>query len=154
MRAAETLSWKVKVFDCNAQKIKDYDILKGHYKDFIKKLKKKCATKEEFSEAMNREMMWMFWGRCEWELILELDDDDLIWLIPLVGCREPEETSIEVGADNTFDWLGFLKTKNLNSRDQVKIDVYDQLKYRWEDFITYLWTTRQKYERWSPKFDV
>lgn len=154
MKEAKTLSWKVKVFDCNAQKIKDYDIFNGHYKDFVKKLKKKCATKEEFSEAMNREMMWMFWGRCEWELILELDDDDLIWLIPWVGCREPETVSIEVGADNTFDWLGFLKTKNLNSRDQVKIDVYDQLKYRWEDFITYLWTTRQKYERWSPKFDV
>lgn len=154
MRAAETLSWKVKVFDCNAQKIKDYDILSGHYKDFVKELKKKCVTKEEFSDTMNREMMWMFWGRCEWELILALDDDDLIWLIPWVGCREPEEASIEVGADNTFDWLGFSKTKNLNSEDQVKIDVYDQLKYRWEDFITYLWTTRQKYERWSPKFDV
>lgn len=153
MKEAKTLSWKVKIFDCNAQKIKDYDILNGHYKDFVKKLKKKCATKEDFSEAMNREMMWMFCGRCEWELILELDDDDLIWLIPWVGCREPEVASIEVGADPTFDWLGFLRTKNLNSRDQVKIDVYDQLKYRWEDFITYLWTTRQKYERWNKKFE-
>ena len=98
-------------------------------------------------------MMWMFWGRCEWELILELDDDDLIWLIPWAGCREPEKVSIEVGADNTFDWLGFLRTKNLNINDQVKIDVYDQLKYRWEDFITYLWTTRQKYARWNKKFE-
>ena len=141
MKEAQTLSWKVKVFDCNVQKIKDYDILKGHYKDFVKKLKKKCATKDEFSKALDREMMWMFWGRCEWELIIELDDDDLIWLIPWVGCREPEEASLEVGADNTFDWLGFLKTKNLNINDQAKIDVYDQLKYRWDDFITYLWTT-------------
>ena len=33
------LSWKVKIFDCNAQRIKDYDILKGHYKDFVKDLK-------------------------------------------------------------------------------------------------------------------
>ena len=152
-KEAETLSWKVKIFDCNAQKIKDYDILKGHYKDFVKKLKKKCTTREEFSKAMDREMMWMFWGRCEWELILELDDDDLIWLIPWAGCREPDVASIEVGADNTFDWLGFLRTKNLNINDQVKIDVYDQLKYRWDDFITYLWTTRQKYERWHPKFE-
>ena len=72
MREAKTLSWKVKIFDCNAQRIKDYDILKGHYKDFVKKLKKKCATKEEFSKAMDREMMWMFWARAEWELLLSL----------------------------------------------------------------------------------
>ena len=153
MKEAEMLSWKVKVFDCNAQRIKDYDIFKGHYKDFVKKLKKKCTNKEEFSEAMDREMMWMFWSRCEWELIIELDEDDLIWLIPWVGGREPEKISIEVGADNTFDWLGFLKTVNLNGDNRAKIDVYDQLKYRWDDFITYLWTTRQKYERWHPKFE-
>ncbi len=153
MKEAEMLSWKVKVFDCNAQRIKDYDIFKGYYKDFVKKLKKKCANKEEFSEAMDREMMHMFWSRCEWELIIELDEDDLIWLIPWVGCKEPEKTSIEVGADNTFDWLGFLKTVNLNGDNRAKIDVYDQLKYHWDDFITYLWTTRQKYERWHPKFE-
>ena len=153
MKEAETLSWKVKIFDCNAQKIKDYDILKYQYKDFVKKLKKKCTTKEEFSEAMDREMTRMFWARAEWELIIELDEDGLIWLAPWVGCREPEVASIEVVADTTFNWLGFLKTKNLNSQDQVKIDVYDQLKYRWEDFITYLWTTRQRYERWDPKFE-
>ena len=153
MKEAEMLSWKVKVFDCNAQRIKDYNIFKGHYKDFVKKFKKKCANKEEFSEAMDREMMHMFWSRCEWELIIELDENNHIWLTPWVGCKEPEKTSIEVGADNAFDWLGFLKTVNLNGDNRAKIDVYDQLKYRWDDFITYLWTTRQKYERWHPKFE-
>lgn len=152
MKEAETLSWKVKVFDCNAQRIKDYDILKGHYKDFIKKLKKKCANKEEFSEAMNREMMWMFWARCEWELILELDENNHIWLTPWVGCREPESVRIDVTEDASFDWQGFLKTQTLNYQNCEKIDVYDQLRYKWDDFITYLWTTRQKYERWHEKY--
>ena len=152
MRRAETLSWKVKIFDCNAQKIKDYDILKGHYKDFVKKLKKKCTTKEEFSEAMNREMMWMFWARAEWELILELDEDGHIWLEPWVGCREPEAVRIDITENTDFDWQGFSKKQIINYQNCAKIDVYDQLKYRWDDFIAYLWTTRQKYERWDPKF--
>ena len=39
MKEAETLSWKVKYFNCNAQKIEDYDILKGRYKDIVKKLR-------------------------------------------------------------------------------------------------------------------
>ena len=153
MRRAETLSWKVKIFDCNAQKIKDYDILKGHYKDFVKKLKKKCATREEFSKAMDREMMWMFWARAEWELILELENDNHIWLGPWVGCREPEAVRIDVTKDTSFDWQGFSKKQIINYQNCAKIDVYDQLKYRWDDFIAYLWTTRQKYERWDPKFE-
>ena len=153
MKEAEILSWKVKIFDCNAQKIKDYDIFKGHYKDFVKKLKKKCTTKEEFSTAMDREMQWMFWARAEYELIMELDDNDRIWLTPWVGCREPEGASIEVGNDASFDWRSFLNTKNLNYQNCTKIDIYSQLKYRWDEFITYLWTTRQKYERWDKKFE-
>ena len=152
MPKSTTLSWKVKVFDCNAQRIKDYDILKGHYKDFVKKLKKKCATKEEFSEAMDREMMYMFWSRCEWELILELDENNHIWLNPWAGCREPENVRIDVTNNTDFDWRGFLNTCHLyNNRE--KIDVYNMLKYRWNEFITYLWTTRQKYERWNSKFE-
>ena len=152
MKEAKILSWKVKVFDCNAQKIKDYDILKGHYKDFVKKLKKKCATKEEFSQAMDREMMHMFWSRCEWELIIELDENNHIWLNPWAGCRYPEDVRIDVTNNIDFDWSGFINTCHLHNNYE-KIDVYDQLKYRWDDFIIYLWTTRQKYERWYPKFE-
>lgn len=151
---SNTLSWKVKIFDINSQQIKDYDILKGHYKDFVKNLKKNCANKEEFSKAMDREMMWMFWSRSEYELILELDENNHIWLEPWVGCREPENVRIDVTDDTSFDWQGFLKTLTLNYQNCEKIDVYDQLKYRWDDFITYLWTTRQKYERWHPKFEA
>jgi hypothetical protein len=152
MKEAKTLSWKVKVFDCNAQRIEDYDIFKGHYKDFVKKLKKKCATKEEFSKAMGREMIYMFWSRCEWELIIELDKNNHIWLNPLVGCKELENVRIDVTNNEDFDWQSFLNTCHLHN-NREKIDVYDQLKYRWDDFITYLWTTRQKYERWHPKFE-
>ena len=152
MKEAKTLSWKVKVFDCNAQRIKDYDILKGHYKDFVKKLKKKCATKEEFSKAMDHEMMWMFWSRSEWELVVELDENNRIWLNPWVGCREPENVRIDVTHDTSFDWQGFISTLHLYNNCE-KIDVYDVLKYRWDEFITYLWTTRQRYEHWHPKFD-
>ena len=151
---SKTLSWKVKYFNCNAQRVEDYDILKGHYKDFVKKLKKKCANIEEFSIAMDREMRWMFWARAEYELILELDtEDNYIWLGPLVGCREPECARIDMTNCEDFDWRGFLDTLKLNYQNCAKIDIYAQLRFRWEEFITYLWTTRQKYERWNSKYE-
>jgi hypothetical protein len=151
-KANVPFSWKVKYFNCNAQRIEDYDMLKGRYKDFIKKLKKKCVNKAEFSEAMDREMMYRFWSRAEWELVIELSDDNRIWLNPWVGCREPADIRIDVTDAEDFDWRGFINTQYLHNNCQ-KIDVYDQLKYRWDDFITFLWTTRLKYERWHPKFE-
>lgn len=152
MKEAKTLSWKVKHFSCNAQCIQDYDILKGHYKEFVKKLKKKCSTKEEFNKAMDREMRWMFWARAEWELVIELTEDNHIWLNPWVGCSEPENARIDVTEDTSFDWRGFISTLLLHNNCK-KIDIYDVLKYKWDDFITYLWTTRQKYERWDKKYE-
>ena len=56
------MTWLVKIFDQNAQKITDYDVLK-YREDQIKKLKKKCATKEEFSTKMRSECMYYVSGR-------------------------------------------------------------------------------------------
>ena len=151
MKPVQTLVWKVKYFNCNSQKIEDYNILKGHYTDFVKKLKKKCANKAEFSEAMDREMRWMFWSRAEWELILEVDEDKHLWLSPWVGCREPEQARIDVTNNKDFNWQDFLATQWLYN-NSVKIDVYDQLKFNWDEFINLLWHTRLKYERYDIKF--
>ena len=43
-KEVKPFSWIVKIFDCNAQKIKDYDILK-YREDDIKKLKKKYTLR-------------------------------------------------------------------------------------------------------------
>lgn len=148
------LSWKVKNFDINKQAIVDYNVLK-YRENFIKKLKKKCATKEEFAEKLRREFQWMYWSRSEHELIIKIDDDGRVWLEPWCGCKNPEDVKIDVTDDNSFDWKGFA-TYHISKQicdNKAKIDVYDQLKYIWDDFITYLWVTRLKWERKNPKFD-
>lgn len=148
------LSWKVKNFDCNADKIEDYDILK-YREDFIKKLKKKCETKEEFSKKMCREMMWSYWSKAEYELIIRLTDDGRVVLLPWCGSRDPEGEAVDVTEDTTFDWRGFA-TENIGKsiyKNEAKIDIYSQLEYRWKEFVDYCWHTRLKYERKDSKFD-
>lgn len=152
-KESNSLSWLVTYYDCNADKIKYYDILK-YRKEFIKKLKKKCDTKEEFAEKMRREMMYYYWSKCEWELIIEVDDDNRIWLNPWVGCREPENVRIDVTDREDFDWRGLAEShigKQIY-RNKAKIDVFDQIDWRWTEFIDYCWYTRLKYERDNPKF--
>ena len=148
------MTWTVKHFNFNKNIIEDYNPLK-HYDDWIKKHKKKCVTKAEFAEALKREMMWRFWSKCEWELIISTDDKNNIWLSPWVGCNNIEEAKINVTNDNTFDWRNFAE-KHIKSQifgNEAKIDVYDQLEWKWEEFVDYIWYTRLKYERKNPKFE-
>lgn len=142
------LSWLVKNFDCNAQVIEDYDVLK-YREDEIKKLKKKCATKEEFAKALRSECLYHYWSRAEYELIIERTEDGRIWLLPWCGCIEPEKVKIDVTDDNKFDWKGFAE-EHIGKQifgNEAKIDVYDQLCLVWDDFVDYVYNYHHKWQR-------
>lgn len=142
------MSWKVKNYCINSNKIWDYDVLE-YREDQIKKLKKKWTTKEEFAEAMRSEMMWQYWSRCEYEVIIEVDDNNRVWLSPWVGCRDPESVKIDVTDDENFDWRSFAEyhIERQIYNDKAKIDIYDQLQWKWSDFIDYCWNYRHKWQR-------
>lgn len=135
------LKWIVYRHNFNADKIETYNVLGSkHFLEEIKKIMKKCKDRDEFSEALKIEMMYHFWSRCEWELIIEITEDNRIFLIPWVGCREPDEVKIDVTDDESFDWRGFaeLHIGQQVYKTKAKIDVYDQLNYRWEEFVDYV----------------
>ena len=149
------MTWLVKYFDCNNQAIEDFDILKYRESD-IKKMKKNSETKEIFAEKLRSEMMWRFWSKAEWEMIIEITKDNRVLLKPWVGFYDIEKATVDVTDDSMFDWIGFAE-EHINKqrhKNRAKIDIYDQLTYgdNWERLVTYLWTTRFKYERDHPKF--
>ena len=153
-REIKPLSWLVTYHDCNADKIKYYDILK-YRQDFIKQLKKKCATKEEFAEKLCGEFMWLFWSKAQWEMIIEIDDDGRVWLSPWVGSRNNEK--IDVTDRTDFNWKDFANEhigKQIY-KNRAKVDVFDQLTYsdQFEKLVDMCWYTQLKYERTNPKFD-
>ena len=147
-REFKPLTWKVKNYCINSNKIWDYDVLE-YREDQIKKFKKKYPTKEEFAEKMRREMMWQYWSRTEYEVIIEFDDNNRIWLSPWVGCIDPKSVKIDVTDDESFDWRGFAEKQISQQiyKNKAKIDVWDQLEYRFDEFIDYIWNYRHKYQR-------
>ena len=145
MNKLKPMSWKVKRFDCNAQKIIDYDIL-HNLESEIKKLKKINKTKDEFEDAFKRRIMWQYWGRCEYELIIVKSDERII-LSPWVGCFNPSQVEIDVTNYDDFDWIGFADKHIRNGRREAKIDIYNQVMYRWDEFLNYCWNYRHKYQR-------
>lgn len=136
------MKWLVKRFDCNKQEIVDYDVLE-YKKDFLNKLRKESRTKEDFSEKLKREMMYQYWSRAEHEIVVEKRDDKII-LSPWVGCRNPSEAEIDVTNDKSFNWKSFAE-KHIGQqifKDKAKIDIYDQLEWNWDNFVTYCWKTK------------
>ena len=145
----------VKYYNCNANKIEDYDVLKRREFE-IKKFKKKCADKEDFANELRGEFMWRFWSKAEWELVVTKTTDGRVSLSPWCGCPDPDDCSIDVTDDKSFNWSDFSDEhiKRQSFKNQAKIDVYDQIMYgdRFDKIVDELWYTRLPYERDNPKF--
>ena len=136
-------SWFVMNYNCNANRIEQYDAL-SYSIGWMRKLKRQCKDIGEFTEKLNNEMLWRYWSRAEYELILEKCNNEL-WLKPWCGCHNPEEVKINV-TDNNF-WQEFAKQHDNWWDNEAKIDIYDQLKFKWSEFVDYCWNTHLPYER-------
>lgn len=141
--------WNVKVFNWNRQLIENFDVLK-YREDEIKKLKKKYKdNKEEFGKALRVRLMSQYWSRSEWEIIITRTEDERIVLSPWCGAQDAAAVSIDVTDDTDFDWKEFanLHISKQVFKDRAKVDVYDQIEYRWDDFLDFVWSYRHKYQR-------
>ena len=136
------LSWNVYYHNVNSEKIETYNVLKNN--TYLMKMVKEYKDKDEFAKALRGEMIYHFWCRCEWELIVEIAEDNHIYLYPWAGCRKPEEARIDVTDNADFDWRGFaeLHIGKQIYKNKAKIDVYDQLEYVWDDFLDYVWNSK------------
>lgn len=141
------LEWNVFYYDINRNKITTYNIFRhGRFNKYVEKAFKTSKTKEEFAKILRRELMYYFWSKAEWELVIELDEDNHIFLIPWCGCRNPEEVKIDVTNDTSFDWSGFAKKQIERQiyKNEAKIDVYDQIEYVWDNFLEYIWNSKKE----------
>ena len=65
------LFWNVYIYSFNEKKIITYDIFShASFLDDLKKLKKKKPTFDVFKEEIRKLLMYYFWSKCEWEIIL------------------------------------------------------------------------------------
>ena len=144
---AKPFSYLVTEYDINSNVIKSYDVLR-YREDTVKKMKKKCATKEEFSEALRSDIMYQYWSRAEYELIIRLTEDGRVILRPWCGCRNPDDVEIDVTDREDYDWKSFAE-QHINKRysNDAKVDIYDQLRFVWDDFVDYVWNYHHKWQR-------
>ena len=82
-----SLVWNVIYHSVNEDKIKTFNVFNhGGFREDLKKLYKKYPEKEEFAEELRRSLMYYFWCKCEWEIIIG----------PWCGGRDTKEIKVDV----------------------------------------------------------
>lgn len=143
------MKWMAYYYSINRDEIKEFNIFDHRrFREDVQKLvkKRKRIKKEDFKKELRSELFYYFCSRCEWELVIEVSEDNRIFLNPWCGCREPDKVKVDVTDDNSFNWKDFAE-KHISQQiydNEAKIDVYDQVYYVWEDFEEYVWKNRKE----------
>ena len=65
------IEWYVYYYDSNAQKIIKWNVFNhGTFNKEVDKLLREKPTKEEFIDKLKRQLMYYFWSKCQYEIIL------------------------------------------------------------------------------------
>ena len=93
------LVWNVVYHDINADRIKVYNIFKhGGFMENLQKHYKKHKTKDAFAEALRRSLMYYFWSKCEWEVLIS----------PWCGSKKDKAIKVDVYWQVMNNWEIFL----------------------------------------------
>ena len=149
------LCWKVYVGNFNTGEIEKHNIFDhvSFYNDCVKAKKKFKDDRDGFEDEVRRSLMYYFWSKCEWEIVLDhwpngeyyelrkvLSLQKLYDAMNAVGEGYPDSKLLAT-MDRRFEIRVFPE----NNRFQCeKIDVYEQVISNWEIFIDYLWNHRSE----------
>ena len=127
------LKWVVYYHSMNKNKIETFNIF-DHWKfnEDTQKNLKKIKDKDEFAKKLKSDLMYYFWSKCEYEVIIasfptyiKMDELD----------KERELCKEKYGRDP--------KMLSANLETEIKIDIYDQVMNNWDIFLDYVWNSKQ-----------
>ena len=113
---SKELVWNVYVHNINQDTIEVYNIFQHHgfckclYKAKVKYLKKTDFRFEDFMEEVKKELMYYFWSKCEWEVVIKA------W----VGGKAERQT--DVYCQVMINWELFKEYLRKNYKHLKKVD--------------------------------
>ena len=150
------LCWNVYVGDSNSGEIKPFNVFNhyGFYHDCLKAKKKYKEDKAGFAEAVKHSLMYYYWSKCEWEIVLQHWPSGECYSMrreALAGKFCEAMASIGNSYDESDLWA--VKPDSMvtihvfpmrNRYNDKKIDVCEQVMNNWDVFIDYLWNNRKE----------
>ena len=95
----DDITWNVFYHDNNGRKIDTFNIFEhGTFREYVKKAARKVQSKEDFAKQLRSELMYYFWSKCEWEVLIT----------PWVGGEGKEDRKVDVCWQVMNNWDAFL----------------------------------------------
>lgn len=127
------LEWNVYKEDWNNNKIDVFNIFNhSRFYEDVKKALNKFDNKEEFAEEIKKSLMWCYWCKSEYEIVITT------WV--------PHITMLELDRLNAEREKTLKEYKREPYRLYVdpevgeKIDIYSQIMLNWNIFVDYVWS--------------
>lgn len=131
MQRKYSLTYYVYVENINKRKIEKYNVLNDGIIEELLKHVDKFSDKKQFAEALEQIIMYHYWSRSEWEIILT------DWP-PHMKTEELSKLNSDVDKyQKDYGHDPYSITVNLSTAE--KIDVYDQVMMNWNIFLDYAW---------------
>lgn len=93
------IRWNVFYHNCNSRSIETFNVFEhGSFREYVKKAAKKYQNKEDFAKQLRSEVMYYFWSKCEWEVLVT----------PWISPRESEKKKIDVCWQIMNNWDVFV----------------------------------------------
>ena len=130
------LKWVVYRHDINKREIVEFNIFDHwRFEEDVKKDLKKCKTKEEFAEKIKSHLMYYFWSKCEYEVVISS--------FPVHIKKEEFNRLTEefkVGTEKYgHEPYGMWVCPDVGE----KIDIYNQVMLNFEVFVNYVWSHKK-----------
>lgn len=128
--------WNVYMVDFNNRDIKVFNIFNhSRFNDSVKKLKKAKLPKEEFADRLNRELMYYFGSKYEYETVITT-------FPPHITLKELDDAIEE--RDHRIKVYGECRGSiNICPESGIKVDIYQQVMLNWDVFVDYVWEVKK-----------
>lgn len=131
------LKWNVFRRDVNKNKIVIFNIF-DHWKfnEDVQKSLKKFKDKDEFAEHLRRDLMYYFWSKYEYEVVITS-------FPPYIKMNELDRLNDErVSHKEKYNREPICLDTNLEIG--IKIDIYTQVMNNWDIFLDYVWNSKKR----------
>lgn len=131
-----SLEWNVFRYDINKDKIVTFNIF-NHWKfdEDVQKSLKKFKDKDEFAEQLRRDLMYYFWSKCEYEVIITS-------FPPHITMDELDRLNHERWSHKDKYGTDYVRM-SINLDAGAKIDIYEQVMNNWSIFLDYVWNSKR-----------
>ena len=127
--------WNVYYRDMNSRQIKVWNIFDhSSFREEVINLKKKKLPKEEFTKKLERKVLYHFWSKYEYEVVVTS-------FPPYIDKKELDRLNSEYENFNTMYGHYPLRI-DVCPETYEKIDIYQQVHLNWDVFVNYVWRAK------------